>query len=79
MVVGLYKRYLTKRTIQDFQIIFNELINHVVELMTNPFGNYPMQKLLEVCSEEQRTKNVNNGQKERERRNQKWHRFWFIF
>ncbi|XP_028117912.1 uncharacterized protein LOC114315496 [Camellia sinensis] len=41
-------------TSQDVQIIFNEIINHVVELMMNSFGNYLMQKLLEVCSEEQR-------------------------
>ncbi|XP_010939632.1 putative pumilio homolog 7, chloroplastic [Elaeis guineensis] len=34
--------------------IFNGIINHVVELMVNPFGNYLMQKLLEVCTEEQR-------------------------
>ncbi|CAK9164292.1 unnamed protein product [Ilex paraguariensis] len=39
---------------QDVQIIFNEIIGHVVELMINPFGNYLMQKLLEVCNEEQR-------------------------
>ncbi|KAA8528268.1 hypothetical protein F0562_035481 [Nyssa sinensis] len=39
---------------QDVQIIFNELIDHVVELMMNPFGNYLMQKLLDVCCEEQR-------------------------
>ncbi|CAK9181670.1 unnamed protein product [Ilex paraguariensis] len=39
---------------QDVQIIFNEIIDNVVELMINPFGNYLMQKLLEVCNEEQR-------------------------
>ncbi|GMI88357.1 hypothetical protein HRI_002505000 [Hibiscus trionum] len=38
----------------DVQIIFKEIIDHVVELMMNPFGNYLMQKLLEVCNEEQR-------------------------
>ncbi|XP_012568845.2 uncharacterized protein [Cicer arietinum] len=40
---------------KDAQVIFNEIIGHVVELMMNPFGNYLMQKLLDVCSEEQRT------------------------
>ncbi|KAL3617269.1 hypothetical protein CASFOL_038814 [Castilleja foliolosa] len=40
--------------IQDVQIVFNEIIDHVVELMMNPFGNYLMQKLLEVCNEEHR-------------------------
>ncbi|KAE8687725.1 Pumilio-like protein 12 [Hibiscus syriacus] len=38
----------------DLQIIFKEIIDHVVELMMNPFGNYLMQNLLEVCNEEQR-------------------------
>ncbi|GMI83770.1 hypothetical protein HRI_002046300 [Hibiscus trionum] len=38
----------------DVQIVFKEIIDHVVELMMNPFGNYLMQKLLEVCNEEQR-------------------------
>ncbi|XP_059637972.1 putative pumilio homolog 7, chloroplastic [Cornus florida] len=45
-------------THQDKQIVFNEIINHVVELMINPFGNYLMQKLLDVCNEEQRTQIV---------------------
>ncbi|GLT70949.1 hypothetical protein SLA2020_429950 [Shorea laevis] len=39
---------------KDVQIVFNEIIGHVVELMVNPFGNYLMQKLLDVCNEEQR-------------------------
>ncbi|KAK1417619.1 hypothetical protein QVD17_26749 [Tagetes erecta] len=39
---------------QHVQIVFDEIIGHVVELMVNPFGNYFMQKLLEVCNEEQR-------------------------
>ncbi|KAL4273700.1 hypothetical protein GQ457_13G006850 [Hibiscus cannabinus] len=41
-------------TREDVEIIFKEIIDHVVELMMNPFGNYLMQKLLEVCNEEQR-------------------------
>ncbi|KAL2343792.1 hypothetical protein Fmac_005077 [Flemingia macrophylla] len=41
-------------TLEDVQVIFNEIIDHVVELMMNPFGNYLMQKLLDVCNEEQR-------------------------
>ncbi|KAL3814417.1 hypothetical protein ACJIZ3_015685 [Penstemon smallii] len=48
------QRMFDEGTIQDVQIIFNEIIDHVVELMMNPFGNYLMQKLLEVCNEEQR-------------------------
>ncbi|CAL9067662.1 putative pumilio homolog 7, chloroplastic isoform X1 [Musa acuminata AAA Group] len=34
-------------------VIFNGVINHASELMIDPFGNYLMQKLLELCSEEQ--------------------------
>ncbi|XVF36725.1 hypothetical protein REPUB_Repub19eG0082900 [Reevesia pubescens] len=38
----------------DVQIIFNEVIENIVELMMDPFGNYLVQKLLDVCTEEQR-------------------------
>ncbi|KAA8538060.1 hypothetical protein F0562_027360 [Nyssa sinensis] len=48
------QRIFEEGTHQEVQIIFNEIIDHVVELMTNPLGNYLMQKLLDVCSEEQR-------------------------
>ncbi|OMO86992.1 hypothetical protein CCACVL1_09335 [Corchorus capsularis] len=48
------QRLFDDGTQQDVQIIFEEIIDHVVELMMNPFGNYLMQKLLEVCNEEQR-------------------------
>uniref|UniRef100_A0A7N0TWY6 PUM-HD domain-containing protein n=1 Tax=Kalanchoe fedtschenkoi TaxID=63787 RepID=A0A7N0TWY6_KALFE len=40
---------------QAIQLIFDEVVEHVVEIMINPFGNYFMQKLLDVCTEEQRT------------------------
>ncbi|XP_057739536.1 mRNA-binding protein puf3-like [Arachis stenosperma] len=39
---------------EDVQVIFNEIVDHVAELMMNSFGNYLMQKLLDVCNEEQR-------------------------
>ncbi|XVE93119.1 hypothetical protein REPUB_Repub01dG0162700 [Reevesia pubescens] len=48
------QRLFDEGTQQDVHIIFKEIIDHVVELMMNPFGNYLMQKLLEVCNEEQR-------------------------
>ncbi|XP_057433000.1 putative pumilio homolog 7, chloroplastic [Lotus japonicus] len=48
------QRVFEEGTPEDVQVIFNEIIEHVVELMINPFGNYLMQKLLEVCNEEQR-------------------------
>ncbi|XP_072982737.1 uncharacterized protein [Typha latifolia] len=37
-------------------VVFDGIIDHVAELMMNQFGNYLMQKLLEVCTEEQRMK-----------------------
>lgn len=39
---------------EDVQKIFIEIIDHIIELMTDPFGNYLVQKLLEVCNEDQR-------------------------
>ncbi|GFP98692.1 putative pumilio homolog 7 chloroplastic [Phtheirospermum japonicum] len=48
------QRMFDEGNVQDVQIVFNEIIDHVVELMMNPFGNYLMQKLLEVCNEEHR-------------------------
>lgn len=50
------QRMFDEGTPEDVQVIFNEIIDHIVELMVNPFGNYLMQKLLEVCTEEQRMK-----------------------
>jgi len=34
-------------------MIFNEVYDHMVELMTDPFGNYLCQKLIEHCDEQQ--------------------------
>eukprot|EP00268_Persea_americana_P059224 TRINITY_DN7245_c0_g1_i1.p1 TRINITY_DN7245_c0_g1~~TRINITY_DN7245_c0_g1_i1.p1 ORF type:complete len:811 (-),score=137.71 TRINITY_DN7245_c0_g1_i1:311-2743(-) len=48
------QRKFDEGTLQDVQMIFNEIIDHAIELMMNPFGNYLMQKLLDVCTEEQR-------------------------
>lgn len=52
------QRIFDEGTSVDAMIIFNEVIAHVVELMMDPFGNYLMQKLLNVCTEEQRTQIV---------------------
>lgn len=38
---------------KDVENIFLEIIDHIVELMTDPFGNYLIQKLLEVCDDDQ--------------------------
>lgn len=48
------QRIFDEGTPRDVQIIYDEIIDHAVELMMNPFGNYLMQKLLEVCNEDQR-------------------------
>ncbi|XP_027356946.1 putative pumilio homolog 8, chloroplastic [Abrus precatorius] len=40
---------------EELSIIFSELINHVVELIVDPFGNYVVQRMVEICSKEQRT------------------------
>ena len=48
------QRIFDEGTPEDVQVIFNEIIDHVAELMMNPFGNYLMQKLLDVCDEKQR-------------------------
>ncbi|XP_072971370.1 uncharacterized protein [Typha angustifolia] len=47
------QRILTEGTLEDVQKVFIEVIDDTVELMSDPFGNYLVQKLLEVCSEEQ--------------------------
>ncbi|KAJ0231139.1 putative pumilio 7 [Hirschfeldia incana] len=52
------QRIFDEGTPVDAMVIFNEVIPHVVELMMDPFGNYLMQKLLDVCNEEQRTQIV---------------------
>ncbi|CAL0317870.1 unnamed protein product [Lupinus luteus] len=36
------------------RVVFNGVIGYVVELMVDPFGNYLVQKLLDVCREDQR-------------------------
>ncbi|XP_038715827.1 putative pumilio homolog 7, chloroplastic isoform X2 [Tripterygium wilfordii] len=48
------QRMFDEGTSQDVQIILDEVIDHVVELTMKPFGNYLVQKLLDVCNEGQR-------------------------
>lgn len=48
------QRMLDEGNHQDVQLIFDRIINHVLELMTDPFGNYLMQKFLDMCNEQQR-------------------------
>ncbi|XP_020212276.1 pumilio homolog 12 [Cajanus cajan] len=62
MVLLLAKDHHESRTLQEtlkmltreeFSIIFLELISHVPELMVDSFGNYVVQRMVEICSEEQ--------------------------
>lgn len=34
--------------------VFPEILDNLIDLMTDPFGNYLTQKLLDRCSEDQR-------------------------
>jgi hypothetical protein len=53
------QRKLEERNPESVEIIFNETKQHVVELMTDPFGNYLCQKLLEYSNDVQRTELIN--------------------
>lgn len=55
------QKKLEERNPEHIQIIFDETNPHVVELMTDPFGNYLCQKLLEYCNDEQRNTLVRNA------------------
>jgi hypothetical protein len=58
-------RYLQKtledRNPEQVRMIWLETNQHVVELMTDPFGNYLCQKLLEYCNNEERTVLIENA------------------
>ncbi|KAI1340132.1 ARM repeat-containing protein [Xylariaceae sp. FL0016] len=58
-------RYLQKqlenRIPEEVHMIWVETNQHVVELMTDPFGNYLCQKLLEYCNEDERTALIQNA------------------
>jgi hypothetical protein len=58
-------RYLQKkledRNPEQVHMIWLETNQHVVELMTDPFGNYLCQKLLEYCNDEERTVLIENA------------------
>ncbi|KAL4780839.1 hypothetical protein BJX76DRAFT_350662 [Aspergillus varians] len=55
------QRKLEERNVEHVQMIFDETHLHVVELMTDPFGNYLCQKLLEYSNDEQRTALINSA------------------
>ncbi|KAI1649634.1 ARM repeat-containing protein [Daldinia loculata] len=58
-------RYLQKqlenRNPEQVHMIWLETNQHVVELMTDPFGNYLCQKLLEYCDDDERTVLIQNA------------------
>ena len=58
-------RYLQKkleeRNPEHVHMIWLETNQHVIELMTDPFGNYLCQKLLEFCNDEERTVLIENA------------------
>lgn len=43
-----------KASKEEIDMIFMEVIDHVCELMSNPFANFVIQKVVDVCSEEQK-------------------------
>ena len=54
------QRKLEERLPEHIQMMFEETSVHVVELMTDPFGNYLCQKLLEYSNVEQCTALINS-------------------
>ncbi|OLN92189.1 Pumilio domain-containing protein C6G9.14, partial [Colletotrichum chlorophyti] len=58
-------RYLQKkleeRNPEQVHMIWLETNQHVIELMTDPFGNYLCQKLLEFCNDDERTVLIQNA------------------
>ena len=55
------QRKLDERNEHDVQMIFDEVKDHFTELMTDPFGNYLCQRLLEHANNDQRTVLIKNA------------------
>ena len=49
----ILQRILEKKNPKHIEEIYNEALDHIIELMVDPFGNYLCQKLMEVCTSEQ--------------------------
>ncbi|KAI1816403.1 ARM repeat-containing protein [Poronia punctata] len=58
------QRQLDNRDPAQIHMIWAETSPHVVELMTDPFGNYLCQKLLEYCNDDERTVLIQNAAKD---------------
>lgn len=54
------QRKFAEKDGNDIEMIFSEIIDYISELMIDPFGNYLVQKLLEVCSDDQRMQIVHS-------------------
>ena len=50
----LLQRLLDEQRVGVVDVVYEETFPHLNELMTDPFGNYLCQKLIEHCSEQQR-------------------------
>ena len=50
----LLQRLLDEQRVGVVDVVYDESFPHLNELMTDPFGNYLCQKLIEHCSEQQR-------------------------
>ena len=55
------QRKLDERDDGSVDRIYEEVKDHIIELMTDPFGNYLCQKLLECASDDQRTVLIKNA------------------
>ncbi|KAK0651430.1 armadillo-type protein [Cercophora newfieldiana] len=55
------QKQLEARQPEQIHAIWNETNQHVIELMTDPFGNYLCQKLLEYCNDDERTVLIQNA------------------
>jgi hypothetical protein len=58
------QRKLEERDPEQIHLVWLETHQYVVDLMTDPFGNYLCQKLFELCSEEERTTLVTNASRD---------------
>jgi hypothetical protein len=48
------QKIFTEGSQEDAQKVFDGVIEHIDELMVDPFGNYLVQKLLEQCNDDQK-------------------------
>ncbi|CAH8392739.1 unnamed protein product [Eruca vesicaria subsp. sativa] len=54
----LQKKLMEEGSFVDVMFIFRGLVNHLIELGVDQFGNFLVQKLIQVCDEQQRTEIV---------------------